>query len=150
MISIFCQNPKSQIPNTSNLGFWHPKSQMIQDLGNMYSLHSTYIIRIIINTFISFIFHYIKLCINIYLYLFVGWFYVNESSVTNSRIIRISSLLTQITQMIIVITRMLTIVTHLIIQVTQQIIQVTQQIIQITHLIVQVIQQTIQITQQTI
>src|SRR6185369_6932865 len=39
MISIFCRNSKSQIPNTSNLGFWRPKSQMIWDLGNTYSLH---------------------------------------------------------------------------------------------------------------
>ena len=37
MISIFCRNPKSQIPNTSNLGFWRPKSQIIWDLGNTYT-----------------------------------------------------------------------------------------------------------------
>src|SRR5204862_5605815 len=40
MISIFCRNPKSQIPNTSNLGFWRPKSQMIWDLGNTYSCNT--------------------------------------------------------------------------------------------------------------
>ena len=38
MISIFCRNSKSQIPNTSNLGFWHPKSQIIWDLGNTYNI----------------------------------------------------------------------------------------------------------------
>src|SRR5688572_9971498 len=42
MISIFCRNPKSQIPNTSNLGFWRPKSQMIWDLGNTYTFSTKF------------------------------------------------------------------------------------------------------------